>query len=375
MKRGVVIALATVLVATVLGAGSYWLKIQQKPSINPSNIEVGSGEQRIFKTIELNNGLKVALVSDPQSDKAAAALNVFSGSWANPDDIQGLAHFLEHMLFLGTEKYPEVDGYQTFIEQNGGSDNAYTSSENTLYFFDINADQLEPALDRFSQFFISPLFDPDFSDRERNAVNSEFSASLQNDDRRIEDVIRELVMPEHPASKFAIGNLETLVAADMSSRLQEFFREHYVASNMSLTIYGPQDVDTLERMAKQFFTSIREVAKTETIYNQPLFDSAKLPLLVEIEPRREMHRLEFRFPITGTADKNETKPHQYVAHLLGHESSGSLLSVLKEKGWAENLSAGSGPATHSNTTFDIQIQLTPLGLTNWESVAQLLLVK
>jgi len=372
MKRGVLIAVIAGITAALAGTGVFWANSRQAPELNPSNIEVSDFEERIFKTLTLKNGLKVVLVSDPSSDKAAAALNVFSGSWANPNDVQGMAHFLEHMLFLGTEKFPEVDGYQTFIEQNGGSDNAYTSSENTLYFFDINAPQLEPALDRFSQFFIAPLFDADFTDRERNAVHSEYSASLQNDERRIEDAVRELINANHPASKLSIGNLQTLIAPNMTERLKAFFRENYVASNMALSVYGPQDMSILEQWTEQYFSTIRNVETVAEVYSQPMFDASKLPLVVEIEPRREMRLLEFRFPIPNTTTTIANKPNQYVGHLLGHESTGSMLSVLRNKGWAENLSVSSGELSESNTTFDIRIQLTPAGMENWQQISQLL---
>ena len=78
------------------------------------------------------------------------------------------------MLFLGTEKYPDEGGYAQFLTSNGGYDNAYTASENTNYFFTVNSEKLEEALDRFSQFFISPLFNESAVDRERMAVNSEY---------------------------------------------------------------------------------------------------------------------------------------------------------------------------------------------------------
>ncbi|ATX77562.1 insulinase family protein [Reinekea forsetii] len=372
MKRGVILALAVTVTVVLAGTGIFWIQSPGSVESNPSNIDVSASEARIFKTLTLNNGLSVVLVSDPSSDKAAAALNVFSGSWANPSDIPGLAHFLEHMLFLGTEKFPEVDGYQTFIEQNGGSDNAYTSNTNTLYHFDINGLQLEPALDRFAQFFIAPLFDAGFTERERNAVNSEFTASLQNDERRIEDVMRELTDAGHPASRLAIGNLSTLTSPEMTTRLRTFYRQHYVAANMALAIYGPQDINTLESWAIDYFAGVRAQQAPKLNYDVPLFDPVQLPLLVTIEPRREMRRLELRFPIPGTAGQLASKPNQYVGHLLGHESTGSLLSVLKAKGWAENLSASSGGITHANTTFDVQIDLTPDGLANWQAVTELL---
>ncbi len=99
-------------------------------------------------------------------------MDVRSGSFQ--DTTPGLAHFCEHMLFLGTKKYPEEGEYAQFLSSNGGYDNAYTDSENTNFYFSVNSGKLEEALDRFSQFFIGPLFTETAVDREINAVNSEY---------------------------------------------------------------------------------------------------------------------------------------------------------------------------------------------------------
>jgi len=95
----------------------------------------------------LENALKVLLISDPEADKAAAALDIHVGISSDPKNWDGLAHFLEHILFLGTKKYPEASGYQSFIKNNGGSNNAYTIFDHTNYFFSIKSDKLLPALD------------------------------------------------------------------------------------------------------------------------------------------------------------------------------------------------------------------------------------
>ena len=95
------------------------------------------------------------------------------------------------MLFLGTEKYPEAGDYKLFVKKHGGKNNASTSDIVTCYQFDVAPgaavarlvrcvissylDYLEPTLDRFAQFFISPTFYPDSTDREINAVDSEVS--------------------------------------------------------------------------------------------------------------------------------------------------------------------------------------------------------
>lgn len=90
---------------------------------------------------------------------------------SDPDYIPGLAHFCEHMLFLGTEKYPDENDYSTYLSKNGGSSNAATYSDNTRYHFDVAPDKLDGALDRFAQFFISPLFTESATLREINAVS------------------------------------------------------------------------------------------------------------------------------------------------------------------------------------------------------------
>ena len=66
----------------------------------------------------------------------------------DPADLAGLAHFCEHMLFLGTERYPSEGEFEKYIGSNGGSNNAFTASEDTNYFFDVNGDALPGALAR-----------------------------------------------------------------------------------------------------------------------------------------------------------------------------------------------------------------------------------
>jgi insulysin len=131
----------------------------------------------------LDNGLIVIWLSDSGLNKSSAAIAVDAGSYSDPKDRQGLAHFLEHMLFLGTAKYPSESEYGANLKSNGGYSNAYTAGDHTNYFYEINHEATEGALDRFSQFFIAPLFSEEFTEREMNEVDSEFEKNLQNDNR------------------------------------------------------------------------------------------------------------------------------------------------------------------------------------------------
>ena len=131
-----------------------------------SGIVQSPNDSREYRAVRLDNGIEVLLVSDPAVEKSAAALSVGVGLMFDPMAYQGMAHFLEHMLFMGTEAYPDIDGYMTYINENGGSRNAYTWLDITNYMFEIKNSAYEGALDRFSHFFKTPLLDPEYIEKE-----------------------------------------------------------------------------------------------------------------------------------------------------------------------------------------------------------------
>ena len=175
-----------------------------------NDIIVSVEDKRQYRGLLLKNGLKVLLVSDPTTDKSAAALDVHVGHLSDPPDLPGLAHFCEHMLFLGSEQFPEEQEYRRYLSQHGGASNASTGSEHTNFYFDIAPESLTGALDRFSQFFLAPLFTESATDREVNAVNSEHEKNVPNDARRIRGVEKATVEQNHVYSKFGTGNRTTL---------------------------------------------------------------------------------------------------------------------------------------------------------------------
>jgi len=96
---------------------------------------ITEARQRDTKTLALQNGIEVLLISDPEVHRSAAALAVGVGHIHDPEEKMGLAHYLEHMLFLGTKKFPEVGDLKKYLEENSGASNAYTGSVVTNYFF------------------------------------------------------------------------------------------------------------------------------------------------------------------------------------------------------------------------------------------------
>ena len=179
-------------------------------ALKEGEIRTPNTDTRAYKHITLSNGLQAMLVSDPEAFSAAAALCVSVGQMDDPECVQGLAHFLEHMLFLGTEKFPEESNFDQFCASAAGYSNAWTSLDHTMYHFIVSKSKLQEALDRFAAFFSCPLFSPDGTEREMKAVDSEHNKNLQDDDRREYQLMRATSAASHPMSRFGAGNMRSL---------------------------------------------------------------------------------------------------------------------------------------------------------------------
>lgn len=276
--------------------------------IRINNIAKSQQDNRDYRGLILSNDLKVLLVSDPTTDKAAAALTVDVGHMSDPDDIPGLAHFCEHMLFLGTQKYPNENAYSTYLSENGGTSNASTYADNTKYYFDVVHNKLDGALDRFAQFFIAPMFTASATDREINAVNSEHEKNLATDVWRIRQVNKSLADSSHPYSKFGTGNKKTLSddpkcnGIDVRDSLLHFHDKWYSANIMCLSVYGRETLDELESMVIPRFSEIvNKNAETPKWTDHPFLPD-HYKSRVSIVPVKDSRSLSIMFP-TGDLDQ------------------------------------------------------------------------
>ena len=116
-------------------------------------------------------------------------MTVNAGIDREQKDIYGLAHFCEHMLFLGSKKFPKPTQFVDFITHNGGKFNGYTDFETTGFFYKIHTDRFANAFEIFSRFFIDPLLNESSVDREINAVDSEFKNCLREDNEKYSEIM------------------------------------------------------------------------------------------------------------------------------------------------------------------------------------------
>lgn len=332
-------------------------------------------DQRQFKAFELDNGLKVVLVSDPDADKAAASLVVHTGSIDDPPDRPGLAHFLEHMLFLGTKKYPDPEAYHDFINAHGGRDNAFTADEDTNFHFEVDYSALPETLDRFAQFFIAPTFDAEYVDRERHAVASEYRLRIKDDGRRLWQVLKATSNPDHPFAHFSVGSLDTLddrPERPVRDDLIAFYERHYTARAMTLAVVGREPLDQMRKIVTDLFSLIpnHEVAHGKAL--PPFFRPDQLGISIEVRPIKTERSVEVFFPYPWQQSDYLTKPATIIGQLVGHEGDGSLLALLKRRGWANGISAGRAMKAGSEAMFAVEVDLTEAGLAEIEAVKDLI---
>uniref|UniRef100_A0A3Q3AY03 Insulin-degrading enzyme n=1 Tax=Kryptolebias marmoratus TaxID=37003 RepID=A0A3Q3AY03_KRYMA len=320
-------------------------------------------DKRVYRGLEFTNGLKAMLISDPTTDKSSAALDVHI-SLSDPENISGLAHFCEHMLFLGTQKYPKENEYSQFLNEHAGSSNAFTSGEHTNYYFDVSHEHLQGALD-FAQFFLCPLFDESCKDREVNAVDSEHEKNLMNDAWRLFQLEKATGNPNHPFSKFGTNKLtlETRPCkegVDIRQELLTFHSTYYSANLMGLCVLG-RSLDELTSMVVKLFGEVENKNVPVPEFPEHPFQEEHLRQFYKVVPIKDIRNLYVTFPIPDLQKYYKSNPGHYLGHLIGHEGPGSLLSELKSK-WVNTLVGGQKEGARGFMFFIINVDLTEEGL-------------
>ena len=368
MKRLPVLApVLSLLLALFCGLPIAWAQ-PALPPIPP--LERAAGDQHQVRRLVLDNGLKVLLLSDPKLNVSSAALAVGVGSLADPPQRQGLAHFLEHMLFLGTEKYPDVNDFDAYLQRNSGGNNAYTADDRTNFHLEVRHQAFEGALDRFSQFFIAPRFDARFTEREMNAVASEHQKNLENDLWRENQLATVAYAPGHPARHFGTGSRQTL-AGVTREELLAFYEAHYSANRMTLALAGAASLDQLERWARQYFAAVPDRKLPPLVYPADYLPRQPALRVLRMEPIKDLRQMHLEFALPGLFDGWPHKSAELLGLAFGGEGPGSLLAQLKAEGLATSLSAGAQSATRQYGALELQIGLTPQGLQQAERVLQL----
>lgn len=341
-------------------------------------LEVPKDDNREYRYFVLENGMKCLIYNDPEGDREGAAVSVRVGSLTNPKELPGLAHFLEHMLFMGTKQFPGENEYGEYISAHGGNTNAYTAEEETNFYFDISkGGHLPHALKIFSSFFKDPLFDQSSTERELKAVDSENAKNYQSDMWKQYQLIKSLSDPEHPFSNFGTGNMETLhdtpkkLGINVREALLDFHNTYYSSNIMSLAVaVADTDLDVYERIVREEFSTVlnKKLHLEIGVCRDSPWSKQYLQRHVSMVPVNDRHTLGIIWIIPGVKDHYMSKPCTILSHLLGHEGEGSVFTLLRTKGWCHSLIAGISYSYKDWAGFTVNLELTDEGLTHQDEI-------
>lgn len=284
------------------------------------------------------------------------------------------------MIFMGSEKYPNENDFDSFIQKSGGFDNADTDFEETSFYFETHDEFLDGALDRFSYFFKAPLLRKEAMTREREAVESEFASKRNDEDIRREQLLSMIGEPAHPLSTFAWGNLKTLkddIDDDtLHAKVHEFRKRHYSAHRMYLCLQSRRTLDELQALIVEHFATVPNNELPGLDFSEYTHQNAFQPRFTDnvffVQPIGNITKIDITWCMESLLPTYRTKPDQYVSYILGYEGEGSLLSYLRKKLWAFDLVAGtddSGLGSNSLfSLFNVVIHLTDDGFEHLNDV-------
>ena len=283
----------------------------------------------------LANGLRVTLRHAPDLKRCAAALRVAAGSHDVPLAWPGLAHFLEHLLFLHTERFPAGQGLMAYVQGHGGQVNARTNERTTDYFFELPTQALAGGLERLSDMLAHPRMNPDDQQREREVLQAEFIAWSQDATAQQQLALFNGLSETHPLRGFHAGNRDSLPVSqpEFQHALQDFYQRFYQAGQMTLSLAGPQSLEELKALAQAFADAI---PAGETITQQ-----APAPLMGTADNRYQQvdaHRLHQLFALEALPDSS-ADALAFLCHWLNSAKPGGLLAGLRDRGWATHLKA------------------------------------
>ena len=317
-------------------------------------------DKRLIQGYTLENGMRCIIINDNSLQSSDIYIAVNIGHYADPVEYQGLAHFLEHMLFMGSAKYPDVNYFFNRLKMYGGSANAYTSELNTVYYFNVFNNGLYDMFDIFSRFFIDPLFDKNTLSKEVNAVNEEHLKNINSYAWQLEYFKNLLTDEKSLLQKFGTGSTETLQKDNIRDIMIEFYKKYYVASNISLCIASSLPVAEIVKLINSTFGNISDTTASTFQVIKPFFttniqtshhmisnvDIYKLILLWEIPSELTNIYIYEQFNI--------------LAYIINNTSKNSLQNYLNDLGYVIGIKVN----LNEVGIFELSFKLTKYGYDN-----------
>lgn len=340
-----------------------------------NNVYVPVNDKSEHKVVKLNNDLQIMFIQNDKENFSSAYMYVGVGNIDNPPNIDGLAHFLEHMLFMGSDKYPGGTYFHNKVYECGGTTNAFTDDNSTHYYFSTPNRFIE-ILEIFSRFFIKPSFDLKYVKKEISAVDSEHNKNKGNDGWRIMNITKRFII-DGVNDRFSTGNNDTLLRACdnnvtiLRNELINFYEKFYSSDRMILFITHNVIDDSFITTVSNFFGEIPRRQTDFTDNTARVNNYEDMYELIKVETVIEYDTLIIYWLIDCSeyfVNNLSIDSIDILSHILGHEGVGSLHNVLSDMGYITSLTAGKEYGFKKNSLYSLKMNLTRDGFNKWEYI-------
>jgi len=285
----------------------------------------------------MNNGIKVILEENRAVPVVALQIWVKTGSADEKDEEAGVCHFIEHMLFKGTEKR-KVREMAREIESLGGNINAYTSYDDTVYYVTLSSLYADTGLSILTDLVGHPTFDPSELEREREVILEEIRRGEDDPSRRLFNQTMAALYQQHPYRR-PISGYERTVRAITRDQMVSFFKRWYVPTRMVFIASGDFDIDSMSRKIREALSEIRN-------FSEPLPERVEEPRQSEgrsVVSTGNLKETYFQIGFRIPSAKDEDAPAlNGLAYILGGGEASRLVQKMKlEKGLVNAISASS----------------------------------
>jgi predicted Zn-dependent peptidase len=278
-----------------------------------------------FRTV-LDQGLRVVTTPLPYSLAASISIFLGAGSRYESDEIGGISHFVEHMLFKGTRNRPTPKEVSEAIEGVGGVLNAATDKELTVYWCKVPYQHFELAMDVLSDNLLNSLFRPEDVDRERSVILEELAMVQDSPGDLVSAVIDEVLWPEQALGRDIAGTKES-VGSISTEQMLEYMRDHYEPSNAVVAVAGNISQQQVESAVGRFLGNWPRAA---TLPWLPANDSQQAPRIALKSKRTEQANICLAVP--GLPSEHPDRYAQDVMNtILGEGMSSRLFLQVRER--------------------------------------------
>ncbi|MDO8494939.1 MAG: pitrilysin family protein [bacterium] len=280
-----------------------------------------------FDLHKFSNGLRLVTIPMEHTKTVTVLVMVGTGSRYETKEINGISHFLEHMMFKGTEKRPGALDISHELDSIGAEYNAFTSKEYTGYYAKAGAEHFGFVMDVISDIFLNSKLDGEEIEKERGVVIQEINMNFDNPMRHIGDVYEELMYGDQPLGWDIAGPKENILNIK-AEKFREYFNSHYFAKNTVVAVAGKVGLEEAKAAVEKYFSNIRE--RQEVFKPLPVFIRQDKPGVKIIHKATDQSHM-----LVGVRGYDVFHPKKEVLKImsviLGGGMSSRLFTEVREK--------------------------------------------